>query len=95
MDELFSYLSGTRATRSDRSVNTEHYKPITNRLEQTAENEVVRESGGETLKEDWREDVQVSTKNKKGFRPVWNSSSNDTYRTDIYGVSTEPSNVWT
>lgn len=55
------YRSGVRASNNDSSINVVHYKLTPNRLEQMAKHETVKRTDEETLKNEWRKDVQLPT----------------------------------
>lgn len=70
----FSYLSTAKSTRGDRSVNSVHFRPTTDSLEQIAGSEANKESDKEILKRNWREDVRKNGKFKV-YPPAFSESS--------------------
>lgn len=63
-DERFLSPAGAHGNNSTNSAYAVHYKQTTDRLEQTAEHETLKEEDESNLKKDWPEDVQLPVRFK-------------------------------
>lgn len=61
-DDRFPYSTGEEVSENDSLVNTVHYKPTPDNLNQVTGHEAVRYGDKETIKKDWYKDTQLPTK---------------------------------